>query len=201
MKVISSGIEDGFFLDKYGKKGKDRVGGMPSLSIPFKIEDAPEGTVSFAAVLDDYDAIPVCGFDWIHWILADLKKTEVLEGESRNSTDFTEGRNSWCGVLDKCPVEKGTGYGGMAPPDKVHRYTLTVYALDCELSLEKGFPLNELFFAMQGHVLDSAMIIGKYGPKKKSRSGPAGNRTRVVGSEVQQDIPYPTGPVRPYRKG
>ena len=192
MKVTSSGIEDGFFLDKYGKKGKDRVGGMPSLSIPFKIEDAPEGTVSFAAVLDDYDAIPVCGFD---------KKTEVLEGESRNSTDFTEGRNSWCGVLDRCPIETGTGYGGMAPPDKVHRYTLTVYALDCELGLEKGFPLNELFFAMQGHVLDSAMTIGKYGPKKESRSGPAGNRTRVVGSEVQQDIPYPTGPVRPYRKG
>ncbi|MBR6870706.1 MAG: YbhB/YbcL family Raf kinase inhibitor-like protein [Candidatus Methanomethylophilaceae archaeon] len=167
MKVTSEGIVDGYFLDKYGGKGSSFIDGMPSLSIPFKIEDAPAGTMSFAVILDDYDAVPVCGFDWIHWIVADLKKTEVKEGESRRSKEFVEGRNSWSGKFDRFPAEKATGYGGMSPPDKVHRYTLKVYALDCELGLEKGFGLNDLIFAMMGHVLARSMIIGKYGPAKK----------------------------------
>lgn len=167
MKVSSEGIVDGHFLDRYGKRGDAFIHGMPSLSIPFKIEDAPEGTVSFAAILDDYDAVPVCGFDWIHWIIADLKKTEVKEGESRSSKDFVEGRNSWSGKFDKLPADKATGYGGMAPPDRPHRYTLKVYALDCELGLEKGFGLNDLVFAMRGHVLARDMIVGLYDSKKR----------------------------------
>lgn len=164
MRVTSTGIVDGAILERYGAKGTEFIEGMPSLSIPFEIEDAPEGTVSFAAVLDDYDAIPVCGFDWIHWIICDLKKTSVKEGESRNSGDFTEGCNSWHGIGDVLSRETATGYGGMAPPDKTHRYTLTVYALDCELGLEKGFFLNELVFGMSGHVLKHARLVGTYEP-------------------------------------
>ena len=53
MKVTSKGIIDGKILDKYGSKGQDFVVDMPSLSIPFSIEDAPEGTKSFAVVFDD----------------------------------------------------------------------------------------------------------------------------------------------------
>ena len=165
MKVTSSGIKEGFFLDKYGSKGAEKIKGMPSLSFPFSIEDAPVNTVSFAAVFDYYDAVPVSGFCWIHWILADLKKTSVAEGESRNSKDFTEGLNSWHGVLDRFPADKATGYGGMAPPDKVHRYTLKVFALDCELDLKPGFALNDLVFAMMGHILDAAVLVGKYSPE------------------------------------
>ena len=176
MKVSSEGIVDGCFLDRYGGKGSSFIDGMPSLSIPFKIEDAPEGTVCFAAILDDYDAVPVCGFDWIHWILADLKRNEVKEGESRRSGDFVEGRNSWSGAFDRFPVEKATGYGGMSPPDKVHRYTLKVYALDRELGLEKGFGLNDLVFAMRGHVLARSMIVGCYGPRRRPQN--RSHRTR-----------------------
>ena len=43
MKVTSEGIVDGYFLDKYGGKGSSFINGMPSLSIPFSIEDAPAG--------------------------------------------------------------------------------------------------------------------------------------------------------------
>ncbi len=167
MRVVSDGIKDGFFLDRYGSKGGSFIDGMPSLSVPFRILDAPEGTVSFAVVLDDYDAVPVSGFNWIHWILADLKRTEVKEGESRRAEDFVEGRNSWAGVLDRFPVDKATGYGGMAPPDKEHRSTLGVFALDRELGLGKGFALNELMFAMMGHVLAHDTVIGRYAPAGK----------------------------------
>ena len=173
MKVTSEGIdENGFFLDKYGSKGSDFIKKMPSLSFPFKIEDAPEGTVSFAFVFDDYDAVEVSGFDWIHWIGVGLKKCEVEEGASRSDNDFIEGRNSWCGAFNKFPIEKATGYGGMAPPNKTHRYTLKVFALDCDLKLEKGFPIGDLVFGIMGHILDYAVLVGKYSPKKRSKRIP-----------------------------
>jgi hypothetical protein len=166
MRVESSGIENGCFLDRYGSKGSEYVHGMPSLSVPFEIIDAPAGTKSFAVVLDDYDAVPVCGFNWIHWLVCDLKRTSVKEGESHRSKDFTEGCNSWHSIADDLTVEQATGYGGMAPPDREHRYTLKVYALDCELGLPSGFRMNDLYFAMKGHVLAHADVIGRYSPKK-----------------------------------
>lgn len=165
MKVVSDGIVNGKILDKYGSKGSDFVVDMPSLSLPVRIEDAPEGTKSFAVVFDDYDAVPVSGFCWIHWILCDLKSTEIPEGASGKSNDFTEGCNSWHGAFDKLSVEQSSRYGGPAPPNCTHRYTLKAYALDCELGLKKGFMMNDLFFAMQGHVLGHAVTVGEYSPK------------------------------------
>ena len=165
MKVTSSAVVDGWIQDKYGCKGDNFVNNMPGLSIPFEIEGAPEGTKSFAVIFDDYDAVPVCGFDWLHWTIADLRRTSVAEGESHNDPDFTEGCNSWHSVAGENTIEQATGYGGPAPPDREHRYTLKVYALDTVLDLKRGFRLNELYFAMQGHVLAHAKLIGLYAPE------------------------------------
>ncbi|MDU1388346.1 MAG: YbhB/YbcL family Raf kinase inhibitor-like protein, partial [Eggerthella sp.] len=49
-------------------------------------------------------------------------------------------------------------YAGPYPPDKTHDYTLTVYALDCELGLSEGYFLNEFRRAVRGHVLDEASL-------------------------------------------
>lgn len=165
MKVTSSAIEGGVIAAKYGCRGDVFVNGMPGLSIPFEIVDAPAGTESFTVIFDDYDAVPVCGFDWIHWTISDLRKPSVKEGESHNSPDFTEGCNSWHSVASENSIEEATGYGGPAPPDREHRYTLKVYALDTVLDLKRGFRLNELYFAMQGHVLAHAKLVGKYSPE------------------------------------
>ncbi len=165
MKVICDAIKDGWIEDRFGAKGEVFVHGMPGLSVPLRIEDAPEGTKSFAVIMDDYDAVAVSGFNWVHWTLCDLKRTELEEGESHRSKDFTEGCNSWHSIASRNTVEEATGYGGPAPPDKEHRYTLTVYALDTELGLKRGFLLNELHFAMMGHILAHDTAIGLYSPK------------------------------------
>ncbi len=164
MKVTSKAIIDGVIPDRYGSKGNVFVNGIPGLSIPFDIEDAPEGTQSFAVIMDDYDAVPVCGFNWLHWTICDLKRTSVVEGESHSSPDFTEGCNSWHSIASENSVEQATGYGGPAPPDREHRYTLKIFALDTVLDLKRGFRLNELYFAMQGHVLAHAKLVGRYSP-------------------------------------
>lgn len=163
MKVISSAIVNGAFEDKYGKRGSQfSPNGMPTYSIPFEISDAPFGTKSFAVVLEDKDAITASGFVWIHWLIANLERTSVAENESQSAVDFVQGANSWASVLGNFSIEEASAYGGMAPPNCLHRYELIVYALDCKLDLPKGFRFNDLHFAMQGHILDQAVVMGTY---------------------------------------
>ncbi len=151
MYLTSSAISNGVIEDKYGKRGNCFKNEMPTYSLPFEIHDAPKNTVSFAFVLDDPDAIPVAGFSWVHWIGANLITSFVPADASRHAS-FIQGKNSWGENL----------YGGMAPPNAPHIYQLHVYALDCLLNLREGFSLNELNKEMEGHVIDKAILKGKY---------------------------------------
>lgn len=164
MKVISSGISNGMIQDRYGKRGSqfDEFG-RASCSLPFTIQDAPANTVSFAFLLEDKDAIPVCGYSWIHWTGANLKTCVVPENASQTSADFVQGTTSWSGKISGRDRMAVSSYGGMSPPDKPHRYELHVFALDCELPLTTGFYANELWWAMNGHILEYATLSGLYG--------------------------------------
>lgn len=162
MRVTSDAIRDGWFGDEYGCKGSVKLHGTPSLSPGFEIHDAPEGTRSFAVILDDYDACSAAGFLWVHWLISDLRETKVPEGISHHDPPFTEGANSGFSALGGLTREQATGYAGMAPPNGMHRYTLKVYALDTVLELPSGFRLNDLYFAMDGHVLAHCKTVGKY---------------------------------------
>lgn len=150
-------------MDRFGKRGEHFASdGMPTYSLPFSIEDAPQGTVCYALVLEDKDAVPVCGFSWIHWIAANITRTRIGENESRTAKDFVQGTNSHSGKLGGLRRLEASCYGGMAPPDAPHVYELHVFALDAMLPLETGFYFNELYKAMQGHVLATATLCGVY---------------------------------------
>lgn len=161
MKVSSSGIVNGRIQEKYGKYGTDFAPtGIPSLSLPVQIEDPPEGTEVFALILEDKDAIPVCGFSWIHWTAANIRRTSLEAGESRTASDFVQGATSFSSKgLDRMET---SFYGGMTPPDCPHTYELHVYALDRALNLKPGFYMNELYWKMQGHILAACTITGVY---------------------------------------
>ncbi len=165
MTVSSEGIRNGVIEKRFGIFGTDNVAGIPMRSLPFQIENAPAGTKTFALTLLDYDEIPVTGFCWIHWLVANLRKTVMPENASADGAGFIQGVNSWGAPFlgeKALHVEAASSYGGMAPPDGQHRYQLTVYALDAELPLEDGFLLNELLNAMAGHVLAAATVSGLY---------------------------------------
>lgn len=164
MIISSNGINNGFIQKKYGGYGTQfNQNNIPTYSLPFKIENAPKNTVSFAFVLEDKDAYPVTGFAWIHWVGANLTRTELKENESQTANDFVQGVNSWISVQgNQQSVELSSYYGGMTPPDKSHTYELHVYALDKILDLEKGFFLNTLHENMEGHILDEAVLKGIY---------------------------------------
>ena len=165
MRVTSTGIVNGKILDKYGKHGTEfNAHGVPTCSLPFLIEDAPQNTASFAVVLEDKDAYPVSGgFVWIHWLAANITRTELKENESQTATDFVQGANSWMSMQGgNQSREASSFYGGMTPPDQPHLYELHVYALDKTLDMEQGFFLNELYHAMDGHILAQCTLKGTY---------------------------------------
>lgn len=146
MKIKSSGIINGVILDKYGKRGN------MELSIPLEFIDYPKNTVSFAVIIEDFDAIKVCGHDFVHWLVANITNPYLEENASLNKHSFIEGKNDF----------NRNNYGGMAPPDQPHYYDITVYALDCLLDLQEGFSYKQLKESMKNHILDEVNIKGLY---------------------------------------
>lgn len=162
-KLTSPGINHGYIDNKYGKHGVDNIEGMPSLSIPLQWENIPQGTKSFALIMQDYDAIPVCGFSWIHWIaVIPGTYTSLPEGASQTDSNLIQGTNSWSSALGNLNRGSASYFGGPAPPDKEHTYEFTLYALDIDLKLEKSFHLNELLKSIRGHILGEAFLEGLY---------------------------------------
>lgn len=173
MKVHSSGITNGHLDDRFGHHGEQFLHAkMPNRSFPLTWENLPENTVSLALTFIDYDAVPVCGFPWIHWTVANIDP--LFTGLSENASvelDLLEGVNSWSsGIIpesSRLSLTDSATYGGCAPPDKAHRYDLTLYALDTTLDLKRGFYLNELLRAIDNHVLGQAQLSAHYTAKKK----------------------------------
>lgn len=166
MKVTSNGIINGIIADKYGCRGELNSHSIPTCSLPLEFKDYPQNTVSFAVFIEDKDAFFVCGgFSWIHWTVANIKNDCLQENESVTNKDLVQGLNSWISMQGgSVPHDVCSCYGGMYPPKGhgKHIYEIHVYALDCMLDLKNGFGVNELFHAMEGHILDSATIKGAY---------------------------------------
>lgn len=165
MIVTSTGIVNGMIQDQFGGRGVQfNENGVPTYSLPLKIENAPEGTHSFALILEDKDAYPVTGgFTWMHWLAANITRHELKENESQTAKDFVQGCNSWTSVQgNNQSKELSSFYGGMTPPDKAHIYELHIFALDILLELSAGFYLNELYHKMDGHILEEYTLKGVY---------------------------------------
>lgn len=114
----------------------------------------PEGTESFALIMDDPDAP---GGTWVHWILFNLPgdTTELpvsVPAEGILSDGSVHGVNSW-GRRD---------YGGPCPPQGTHRYFFKLYALDISLDGLEGVDVQALYDTMEGHILAEAEYMGTY---------------------------------------
>jgi Raf kinase inhibitor-like YbhB/YbcL family protein len=160
----SKGIKNNVIDEKYGGKGENIIKGVGSRSIPLKWTNPPKGTKSFAVIMEDRDAIPVTGFTWIHWSVADIdgEKRELEENESRTNTNLIQGLNSWVSSMGGFTHEEAAFYGGPMPPDKDHKYRFVIYALDKKLNLKNGYYLNELYEKMEGHILGESVLEGVY---------------------------------------
>lgn len=168
MYITSTSILGNTFASNIGKHAPDddKVDGVPTRSPALAWHDLPEGTVSLALVMQDYDAIPVCGFSWIHWLVANISPElgELPENASRTMSELFQGTNSLASkqVCGEMPSLLTQFYSGPRTPDGDHEYEITLFALDTKLDLQPGFRLNELRKKMRGHILSEPTLRGIY---------------------------------------
>ncbi|MGL6124951.1 MAG: YbhB/YbcL family Raf kinase inhibitor-like protein [Metamycoplasmataceae bacterium] len=163
MKIYSKNIENGYLNQEFGANGtRKNSKGIVDYSFHIAWENLPKDTVSLAIAFYDHDAVPVCGFTWIHWLAANIdpKLNELSENASIQLKDkMVQGKNSWSsGLLPKEMQSHETLFGGCAPPNGDHKYDVEVFALNKKLNLTNGFLYNELLHAMEGNILDKARI-------------------------------------------
>jgi Raf kinase inhibitor-like YbhB/YbcL family protein len=121
------------------------------ISPPLSWSGVPEGTESFALIVDDPDAPRE--EPWVHWVLFNLP-AEARGLAAGSAGDGTEGVNSF----------GEEAYGGPLPPPGhgVHRYHFRLYALDGPLALEAGATKAELLAGLEDRVLARAELVGTY---------------------------------------
>ena len=169
MKLRSEAFNEGRIDIRYGNLGSEdnMEYGIPQTSFPLEWEGAPAGTESFAIVFIDYDDVVDEGVPFIHWLVSDIDPDcyKLAEDSSREDPGYVQGHNSWCMPCEgyrEIPGELTVRFGGPAP-EYEHEYEVWLFALDRRLGLSEGFYLNEMRRAMEGHILETAVLKGRYG--------------------------------------
>ena len=146
--IMSSAFADGEMIPElYTADGSD-------ISPPLEWMDPPGGTRSYAIVCHDPDAP---AGDWVHWAMYNIHPDtmELAAGVPPDPELYDgamQGTNSWGRI----------GYGGPAPPSGTHRYFFRIYALSTSLDLGPGASRDELLAAMEDHILEEAVLMGRY---------------------------------------
>lgn len=124
--------------------------------------------------------LPRC--DFYHWVVVDLRPAPAVIDAGGFSQGVTAGGKagpegpggSRCGLNSYTQWFEGDtdmggkyfGYDGPCPPwndSLLHHYHFTVYALDVDqCPVEGEFDGAAVLAAMEGHVLDSASVVGTY---------------------------------------
>lgn len=120
---------------------------------PLQWKNPPNGTKSFAVIVDDPDAPDPKAprGTWVHWLVynipaeSDSLNQKLPVGAKAGLNDFKE-----------------VGWGSPCPPRGRHRYFYKLYALDSLLRFDHAPTKAELETAMRGHILDQTELIGLY---------------------------------------
>lgn len=155
LKILSPDFEpEGWMPDCCSGYGKDE---SPELHI----ENIAAGAVSMAITLDDLGHPIHPGYN--HWLAWNLPPVQVIPCALPK------------GAVNEQPFhfDQGIAYGmhcyrGPKPPfNWNHRYCFTVYVLDAAISIGTDSDKAALVKAMDGHILQSACLYGKYQRKHK----------------------------------
>ncbi len=147
MKLISQAFEyEGKIPSKYSCDGEN-------VNPPLTISEVPAKAQSLVLIMDDPDVPQSVREDgmWDHWVVFNIPPDtkDIPENQEPRGT-------AGLGTNGK------TGYFGPCPPDREHRYFFKLYALDSKLDLPEGTDKLTVEKEMQGHVIDQAVLMGRY---------------------------------------
>jgi Raf kinase inhibitor-like YbhB/YbcL family protein len=147
MKLSSAAFEhEGSIPSKYTCDGEN-------INPPLLISEVSGKAVSLVLIMDDPDVPTYLREDgmWDHWIVFNMPRTltEIPEDSQPEGVPGSSTR-------------KTLSYGGPCPPDREHRYFFKLYALDTKLDLPEGATKKQVEDAMQDHIIEKAVLMGKY---------------------------------------
>ena len=176
LKLTSSAFSDGGEIP--------RVCGYENGNITpaFTISGVPAEAKSQAIIMDDPDAMGAVGKVWVHWVIwnidptsTDMLYSKKFGGYMISETDNTPNPEGNLNAAQGMTDFGKSGYGGPAPPDKMHTYVFKLYALDCILDLPvethvegQGWMSSstkaDVEKAMEGHIIEQTQLPGTYAP-------------------------------------
>ena len=128
---------------------------------PLAWSGEPPHTASYVLVVDDPDAPDPAApkMTFVHWVVynipAPVREIEEAAVAATLPDGAAEGRND----------ARAPGYTGPCPPIGRHRYFFKLYALDTVITGLDAPTKADVEQAMEGHVLESAQLVGTYGPR------------------------------------
>jgi Raf kinase inhibitor-like YbhB/YbcL family protein len=148
-------VDGGTIPDKYTEAARPAA-----VSPALTWSHVPDGTVSFAVLVHDPDtALDKTPAEFVHWIIFNIPATahglpQGVPYGSRLPDGSVQLKNSASKV----------GYMGMGAPaaGPAHHYTFEVFALDRKLSLGPDASQVDVLKAMDGHVLDKGVLVGRF---------------------------------------
>jgi len=156
MRLESPAYQDGETMP--ARFATRQVAGGEGLSVPLTWSDDPPATRSFALSMIDHHPV---ARGWVHWLVVDIPASvhHLSEGASH-------GAGMPAGAVELAGTADRMGYSGPQPPvgSGVHDYEITLYALDVPRIGERdGVTWDDLREAMNGHVLGTASLLGRFG--------------------------------------
>ncbi len=143
LQISSPAISDGGTIPpQYTCSGADQ-------SPPLSWGSVPAGTKSLALVVEDPDAP---GGTFVHWIVYDISPTS--SGFAAGAVEGKQGANT---------MGKAAYMGPCPPPGRPHHYHFGLFALDINLNLGTNLRAESVRDAMNGHVKESAELVGIFG--------------------------------------
>lgn len=157
---------------KYTSDGKN-------VNPPLEISNIPNNAKSLVLIIDDPDAPRG---DWVHWVLwnipINLPNSLDSQNSGRTENNDIKLNNSKNGdyflynKIEEDSIPKGAVQGlndfnehkylGPSPPSGTHRYKFKIYALDTTLNLNNNSRKSDVENAMQGHIIEQAVLTGTY---------------------------------------
>jgi Raf kinase inhibitor-like YbhB/YbcL family protein len=118
---------------------------------PLQWSGVPAQAQSLALIVEDPDAPTPQPF--VHWLLYGIP-AGATSTDQAHALGAKVGKNSMLKAA----------WGGCAPPkgDVAHRYVFQLFVLDRHLELQPRVGRSTLLFAMGGHLLGCATLIGTY---------------------------------------
>ena len=150
MDLTSEAFKSGDKIpERYTCNGQDN-------SPPLMWRNIPDNTESFVIIMDDPDAAKGV---FTHWVLYNIPPDiDTLEENftliEHPDWHAAQGRNSF----------GKSSYGGPCPPPLLqeHRYYFRLYALDTRLNMGPGATRDQVMDEMEGHILDSSELMGRF---------------------------------------